>query len=57
MLWDVWVLKDERVKVLLRNATKKQFKEIERSGLTVFRVPSGFLAEVLRLVDDGINVD
>jgi hypothetical protein len=57
MLWDVWIIKNDRARILLRNATKKQFKELEKAGLRVFRVPSGFLVEVLRFIDDGIDIN
>lgn len=58
MLWDVWIVgEDNRTRVLARNVTEKRWKEISKTKLLLFRVPSGFLLKLLRTVDDLIEVD
>jgi hypothetical protein len=58
MLWDVWIVgEDNRTRVLVRNVTEKRWKEISKTKLPLFRVPSGFLLKLLRTVDDLVEVD
>jgi hypothetical protein len=60
MLWDVWIVDEDNVtKLLVSEVTPKQWRKIKRRslGVVLFRVPSGFLSNAIRFLDDCLQVN